>query len=77
MNFDPSLSLFFGVGIAMAAVACLLTVAVREIDDRLMKRACERALAARQARRAQYAQRVRAAFEAADNAAPAAVRKAA
>jgi len=66
MNFYPSLSLFLAVGIAMASLACLLAVAVREIDERLMKRACEKALAARDARRAQYTQRMRAAFETTD-----------
>jgi hypothetical protein len=66
MNFYPSLSLFFAVGIAMASLACLLAIAVREIDERLMKRACEKALAAREARRAQYTQRMRAGFETTD-----------
>ncbi|GAB2901286.1 hypothetical protein GCM10027093_42620 [Paraburkholderia jirisanensis] len=66
MNFYPSLSLFFAVGIAMASLACLLAVAVREIDERLMKRACEKALAAHEARRAQYSPRMRTAFETTD-----------
>ncbi|GAB7522122.1 hypothetical protein [Paraburkholderia sp. 2C] len=57
MSFTPSLSLFIGLGVTVAVLSTVLAIAVDRVDARIARRSCEKAIAARRARKERDAQR--------------------
>jgi len=57
MSFTPSLSLFIGLGVTVGVLSTVLAIAIERIDARIAQRSCEKAIAARLARKERDAQR--------------------
>jgi hypothetical protein len=57
MSFTPSLSLFIGLGVTVGVLSTVLAIAIDRIDARLAQRSCEKAIAARRARKERDAHR--------------------
>ncbi|MDQ7976921.1 hypothetical protein QYH69_06645 [Paraburkholderia sp. SARCC-3016] len=57
MSFAPSLSLFIGLGVMVGVLSTVLAIAIDRIDARVAQRSCEKAIAARRARKERDAQR--------------------